>query len=130
MINAPQFNQLRSDFEYNLVLLEERDAELQQYDASAAVQAAQLMDSQRQAAELQAAYQEAVAGEGDGWAGRWVKRQPQDRKLSKGGFWKSLCLLQNLGLVWFGAVMQPLGLPLVLRLNQKTLTLLAVLAQS
>lgn len=57
-----QFEQLKADFEYNLSLLAERDAELQQYDADAAVQAAVAADRASQLAELEVAYQEALAG--------------------------------------------------------------------
>jgi hypothetical protein len=58
-----QFNQLRADFEYNLQLLEDRDAELAQYDSNAALQAAAAADKDRQLSEMQAALQHALSGE-------------------------------------------------------------------
>jgi hypothetical protein len=57
-----QFNQLRADFEYNLKLLSDRDAELAQYDSDAALQAAITADKDRQVAEMQAALQQALSG--------------------------------------------------------------------
>ncbi|KAJ9506390.1 hypothetical protein QJQ45_019477, partial [Haematococcus lacustris] len=53
-----QFGALRSDFEYNLKLLADRDSELQQYDSDAALQTAILTDKDKQLSELQLAYQQ------------------------------------------------------------------------
>ncbi|KAJ9524553.1 hypothetical protein QJQ45_024136 [Haematococcus lacustris] len=53
-----KFGALRSDFEYNLKLLADRDSELQQYDSDAALQTAILSDKDKQLSELQLAYQQ------------------------------------------------------------------------
>ncbi len=57
-----QFEQLRSDFEYNLGLLSARDDELHQYEQDIALKTAVLGDRDRQLAELQASYDETYQG--------------------------------------------------------------------
>ena len=57
-----QFEQLKTDFRYNLGLLEERDAELEKYDASHALLTATLEDRDRQLAEIQKLHAEATSG--------------------------------------------------------------------
>lgn len=66
-----QLEQLKSDFQYNLELLEARDAELSAFDAEHAALMAAVADRDRQLAELQALCAEAQAG---AWA--WVGGRP------------------------------------------------------
>ncbi len=57
-----QFDELRSDFQYNLQLLGERDAELERYDASTAQLTAAVHEHAQYAAQLQAELNAARAG--------------------------------------------------------------------
>lgn len=59
---SAKFEQLKQDFEYNLKLLDERDSELDKYDAEFSVAAASLADKDRQMAELQALVDELQTG--------------------------------------------------------------------
>ena len=59
---SAQFEQLKTDFRYNLGLLEDRDAELEKYDASHALLTATLEDRDRQLAEIQKLHAEATSG--------------------------------------------------------------------
>lgn len=58
-----QFEELKSDFQYNLQLLAERDAELQQADTAAAATAAELATKTSTIAQLQAQLSHAQSGE-------------------------------------------------------------------
>jgi hypothetical protein len=57
-----QFETLRDDFQYNLRLLGDRDAELADLERSVAAAAATAAERNRQLTELRAAYDEAYAG--------------------------------------------------------------------
>ena len=59
---SAQFEQLKTDFRYNLGLLEDRDSELEKYDASHALLTATLEDRDRQLAEIQKLHAEATSG--------------------------------------------------------------------
>ena len=59
-----QFEELKSDFRYNLGLLEDRDAELLKYDTEHALLAATLTDRDRQLAEAQKLHADAASGKG------------------------------------------------------------------
>ncbi|KAG1664519.1 hypothetical protein FOA52_007783 [Chlamydomonas sp. UWO 241] len=56
---SKQFEQLKSDFRYNLSLLEDRDTELERYDSQAAVQAQAAAEREKQLEETQRALAEA-----------------------------------------------------------------------
>jgi hypothetical protein len=58
-----QFQQLTTDFQYNLQLLAERDAELQTLEADNATQATALAAKEQQLAELRASYEDTYSGE-------------------------------------------------------------------
>jgi phage-related minor tail protein len=59
---STQFEQLKTDFRYNLGLLSDRDAELEKFDASHALLTATLEDRDRQLAEIQKLHAEATSG--------------------------------------------------------------------
>ena len=58
-----QFEEIKSDFQYNLQLLAERDAELEQADAAAAANAAELAAKTSALNQLQAHLATAQSGE-------------------------------------------------------------------
>jgi hypothetical protein len=58
-----QFEELKGDFQYNLQLLAERDAELEQADAAAASAAAELAAKGNTIAQLQSQLTQAESGE-------------------------------------------------------------------
>lgn len=58
-----QLEQLKTDFSYNLGLLEERDAELDKYDTEHSILSANLADKDKQLEELHHLYAEAQQGE-------------------------------------------------------------------
>lgn len=58
-----QFDELKGDFQYNLQLLAERDAELEQADAAASASAAELAAKATAIAQLQAQLAQAQSGE-------------------------------------------------------------------
>ncbi|GAX83568.1 hypothetical protein CEUSTIGMA_g10993.t1 [Chlamydomonas eustigma] len=60
------FEQLKSDFQYNLKLLEDRDAELERYDSEHAVLSASLVDKERQLQSFQKLHAEVTSGDGEG----------------------------------------------------------------
>ena len=64
-----RMHQLREDFQYNLNLLDERDGELERYDAQFARAATEAEDAARQVREARLAAQEAVSE-----ARRWQQR--------------------------------------------------------
>jgi hypothetical protein len=53
---------LKSDFQYNLKLLEDRDAELERYDSEHAVLAATVADKERQLQALQKLHSDLTSG--------------------------------------------------------------------
>jgi hypothetical protein len=57
-----QFDQLKSDFRFNLSLLEDRDAELEKYDSEHALLGAAVADMEQQLQELRKLHAEAVSG--------------------------------------------------------------------
>lgn len=58
-----QFDELKGDFQYNLQLLAERDAELEQADSAASAAAAELAAKATAIAQLQAQLAQAQSGE-------------------------------------------------------------------
>jgi septal ring factor EnvC (AmiA/AmiB activator) len=60
-----QFEELKGDFQYNLQLLAERDAELEQADTAASTAAAELAAKANTIAQLQSQLAQAQSGEGD-----------------------------------------------------------------
>ncbi|GAX80321.1 hypothetical protein CEUSTIGMA_g7759.t1 [Chlamydomonas eustigma] len=56
-----KFEQLKSDFQYNLKLLEDRDAELERYDSEHAVLSASLVDKERQLQSFQKLHAEVTS---------------------------------------------------------------------
>ena len=68
---CPQFEQLKNDFRYNLGLLEDRDSELEKYDAEQSLMAASLADKEQLLAELQRLHADAMSGGGMTACGEW-----------------------------------------------------------
>jgi chromosome segregation ATPase len=60
-----QFEELKGDFQYNLQLLAERDAELEQADTAASTAAAELTAQANTIAQLQSQLAQAQSGEAD-----------------------------------------------------------------
>lgn len=58
-----QFEELKQDFQYNLQLLSDRDAELERYDASTAELTAALEQKTQNNTDLKAALAQAQSGE-------------------------------------------------------------------
>jgi hypothetical protein len=63
MVSCMQFEQLKSDFQYNLKLLEERDSELEKYDHDIAHLSAAIAERDRQLVDLQKLNEDRLVGE-------------------------------------------------------------------